>query len=160
MRVVLNTSPLILLTKIGRVNLLNQLYDEVIIPDAVTKEIKVKSSRETLEVEMLLREGRFRNQRASQSFLQKIPADLGLGEREAIALGLEMAADLLILDDHRGRQVARGWNISTAGTIGVLVEDRDRGLIPSIRNELDHLIEAGMWVGEMFYHRLLREFNE
>jgi hypothetical protein len=71
-----------------------------------------------------------------------------------------MAADLLILDDHRGRQVARGWNISTAGTIGVLVEDRDRGLIPSIRNELDHLIEAGMWVGEMFYHRLLREFNE
>jgi predicted nucleic acid-binding protein len=46
------------------------------------------------------------------------------------------------------------------GTIGVLIEAREKGLLVSIRRELDRLVEAGMWLDELFYHRILREFGE
>lgn len=46
------------------------------------------------------------------------------------------------------------------GTVGILIEAGERGIIPSVRRELDHLIEAGMWIDEAFYHRILQEFGE
>jgi len=42
----------------------------------------------------------------------------------------------------------------------LLIEAREKGLLPSIRRELDRLIEAGMWLDELFYHRILQEFGE
>lgn len=86
--------------------------------------------------------------------------DLGSGEREAIALAIETRADLVVLDDQKGRRVARERGLSVTGTIGVLVEAREGGVIPSIRHELDRLIEAGIWLDEAFYHRILKEFAE
>ncbi len=66
----------------------------------------------------------------------------------------------MILDDQEGRRVACERGLSITGTVGVLVEARERGLIPSLRQELDRLIEAGMWIREAFYHRILQEFGE
>jgi len=66
----------------------------------------------------------------------------------------------VILDDQEGRRVACERDLSITGTVGVLVEARERGLIPSLRQELDRLIEAGMWIHEAFYHRILMEFGE
>ena len=50
----------------------------------------------------------------------------------------------MILDDQEERRVACERGLSITGTVGVLVEARERGLIPSLRQELDRLIEAGM----------------
>ncbi len=111
MRVVCNTSPLILLAKIHRLDLLHRLYDEVLVPSKVLKELEAK-------------------------------------------------ADLIILDDKEGRRVARSKGLRVTGTLGLLIEARERGLIPSIRRELDRLIEAGIWINEALYHRILQEFGE
>ena len=92
--------------------------------------------------------------------LSELPTDLGAGERETIALALETKADLVILDDQQGRSMARGKGLSTTGTIGVLIEARERGLITSVRREMDHLIEVGIWIDEKFYHRVLQEYGE
>ncbi len=99
-------------------------------------------------------------QRASKRALSEVPAGLGRGEREAIALALESKADLVILDDRQGRRVARAKGLAVTGTIGLLIEAREKGLIPSVRRELDRLIEAGIWIDEAFYHRILQEFGE
>jgi len=50
--------------------------------------------------------------------------------------------------------------LSVTGTLGIIIEARERGMIPSVRCELDRLIEAGMWIDEAFYHRILQEFGE
>jgi hypothetical protein len=73
---------------------------------------------------------------------------------------LEKNTDLLILDDQQGRVVALEKGLIITGTIGVLIESRDKQLISSLRKELDRLIEAGMWMNEFFYHRILAEFGE
>lgn len=86
--------------------------------------------------------------------------DLGIGEREAIALALEVTADFVILDDQQGRRVVHEKGLLATGTLGILIEARERGMIPSVRCELDCLIEAGMWIDEVFYHRILQEFGE
>ena len=116
MRVVCNTSPLILLAKIQRIDLLIQLYDEIIVPEAVLDEICSKSTWETDPIRSLLEGRKFHRRNTSEETLAKLSPDLGHGE--------------------------------------------ERGLIHSLRNELDRLIEAGMWISEIFYNRVLLEFGE
>lgn len=160
MRVICNTSPLILLAKIRRLDLLTQLYEEVIIPALVLDEVAVKPGNEVEQIQARVRSQKFQLRKATKRTLERLPGDLGFGEREAIALALETTADLVILDDQEGRRVACERDLSITGTVGVLVEARERGLIPSLRQELDRLIEAGMWIHEAFYHRILQEFGE
>jgi len=160
LKIVCNTSPLILLAKIHRVGLLAQLYGEVIIPASVLEEMEAKPGNEVEQVRTLLQSQEFRLQRARERTLDEVPLDLGAGEREAIALALEVKADLVILDDQQGRDSARERGLPVTGTVGILIEARERRLIPSVRHELDHLVEVGMWIDEPFYHRILQEFGE
>jgi predicted nucleic acid-binding protein len=160
LRVVCNTSPLILLAKIGRLDLLTQLYEEVVIPQTVLDETGAKSDGEASKIQTLLKQRNFQHRKAEKEALDALPPDLGAGEREAIALALETKADFVILDDRQARRVARGRGLSVTGTVGVLVESRERNVILSLRHELDRLIEAGMWISEIFYHRILQEFDE
>jgi len=58
-----------------------------------------------------------------------IPAELGIGEREAISLALEIRAHLLLIDERAGRHEAKARNIAVAGTLAVLLEEDLRGYI-------------------------------
>jgi len=66
----------------------------------------------------------------------------------------------IVLDDLKARLAARDKDLSVTGTVGVLIEAKERGFIPSLRPEIDRLIEARMWVSEVFYHRILKEYGE
>lgn len=160
MRVICNTSPLILLAKIRRLDLLDQLYDKVSIPSSVLKEVEAKPGKETELIQSLLQRQKFQLRQATKRTLEELPPGLGAGEREAIALALETRANLVALDDQQGRHIARERGLSVTGTIGILIEARQKGMIPSVRCELDRLIEVGMWVHEVFYHRIIQEFGE
>jgi hypothetical protein len=149
-----------LLAKIGRLDLLCQLYDEVIVPVSVLDEIAAKRGQETGQIRAFVQSRKFRLRRGTKRALKGLPADLGAGEREAIALAVARRADLVILDDQQGRRVARGRDLAVTGTIGILLEARARGLISSVRHELGRLVEAGLWIEEAFYHRILQEFGE
>lgn len=160
MRVVCDTSPLILLAKIGRLELLFRLYDQVVIPISVLDEITARSTEETTAIVSLVENQTLEIQRGSPEVLERVPADLGAGEREVIALAMETEADIVVLDDREGRRIARASDLPVTGTIGILIEARGRDMIPSVRRELDRLIEAGMWIDEAFYHRILQDFGE
>lgn len=160
MRIVCDTSPLILLAKIDRLELLFRLYTQTAIPISVLDEVRVRPTEETTAIESLVENQAIQIQRVSPQVLESVPADLGAGEREAIALAIETDANMIVLDDREGRRVARERELSVTGTIGVLVEARARDMVASVRKEMDRLIEAGMWIDEAFYHRILQEFDE
>jgi predicted nucleic acid-binding protein len=160
LKVVTNTSPLILLAKIERLDLLGQLYETVLVPSSVYDEIRIRSGRETEKAQTLIQSNVFHLRRATADMVNSLPVDLGRGERETIALAIETDAGLVVIDDQEGRRIARNRGLRVTGTIGILVEARERGLIASIRKELDHLVEAGLWLSEAFYHRILNEFDE
>jgi predicted nucleic acid-binding protein len=157
--VVSNTSPLIVLAKIHRLDLLRVLHAQILIPEAVLEEVRAKPGPETDEVQSSV--GRFLVTMPVNSKIMKVvPDTLGIGERSAIARALSLQADLIILDDQEARGIATDRGLKVTGTLGILVEAHSRGIIQSLRSELDRLIEAGMWINEAFYHRLLSEFQE
>ena len=160
MKIVCNTSPLILLAKIGRLDTLIRLYSELMIPKAVADEIGIKPGKENDQVQALLKKGTLQLGQVSEKILAELPIDLGRGEREAIALAIDSGSDLVILDDQQGRLVSRDKGLSVTGTVGVLIEAKERGFVPSLRSEIDRMIEAGMWISEVFYHRILKEYGE
>ncbi|WP_423824458.1 DUF3368 domain-containing protein [Salinibacter ruber] len=63
-------------------------------------------------------------------------------------------------DDERGRKEARRHGLNVTGATGVLIEAKERALISSMRSELDRLVEAGLWIDESLYDRVLREYGE
>jgi hypothetical protein len=123
-------------------------------------EIQARPGKETKAIRALLQNEPVEIKQASQVVLKRVPADLGTGERAAIALAIETKADLVILDDQQGRRIAQERDLSITGTIGVLIEAHGRNMIPSLPRELDRLIETGMWIDEVFYQRILQEFEE
>ncbi len=87
--------------------------------------------------------------------------DLDAGEAEAIALALEIEADLLLMDERLGREIAQFLGLRYTGLIGSLVEAKHRGIIITIKTYLDQLrSEAGFWVGDALYLRVLQDWEE
>ena len=87
--------------------------------------------------------------------------ELDRGEAEAIALAVEIGADLLVADEHRARRVAVRLDLEVVGVLGVLVEAKAKGLIPAVQPLLDDLMTAaGFRVHRDLYLRILRAANE
>ena len=160
MMVVPDTSPLLLLTKVGRLELLTTLYDDVVIPRAVFDEVEAKSQRDTQAIRHWCDQYSMSPRGTSAAYVEQLPDNLGRGERAAIGLSIEAGADLVVLDDREGRRVAQNKGLEVTGTVGVLIEARARGQVVSLPRQLDRLVEAGLWISEAFYERLIREFDE
>jgi predicted nucleic acid-binding protein len=80
---------------------------------------------------------------------------LGDGEREAIALGIEVGAGAIIIDERAGRRLAEAAGLNVIGTLGLLLQAKLAGVIASVRPELDKLLETSFFLGEELYHQVL-----
>lgn len=131
MIVISDTSPITNLLQIGAADLLRQLYEDVLIPEAVQSELL------TLHPSLppFLRCEPIRNVQA----VERLLGELDLGEAEAIVLALERNADLLLMDESDGRRVALREKLRFTGLVGVLIESKRRGLISSLNETLNKL---------------------
>ena len=123
MIVVSDTTPLISLLKINQLDLLEKLFGEVLIPEAVFNELTV-DERFQLETQ-LIRQKEFIavkpvNNLESVSILKRATG-LDQGESEAIVLTDELKADLLLMDEAKGRNVSAQMGLRIMGTIGILI---------------------------------------
>lgn len=149
--VVTNSSPLIALDQIGRLDLLRSLFQKVTVPSAVVHEVRPQLSLPPWIVEQSL---------TQPLASQVLAGSLGPGEREAICLALEQKAAWLILDDLPARRLATVLGVSVIGTLGVLVAAQQRDLIIEIRSPLDALIQHGFYVASALYSRVLLQVGE
>lgn len=159
--VVSNTSPILNLACIGRLDLLCALYRQIIIPPAVFHEPAVADADAPGIAEV--RSADWIGQRAvtNQPLVAALRLDLDAGEAEAIACTLELKATLLLMDERRGREVAQRMGLPVVGLLGVLVVAQKRGLIPAVRPLLDDLrSKAGFWISDALYQRVLLETGE
>ncbi|SFR14130.1 DUF3368 domain-containing protein [Desulfoscipio geothermicus] len=157
MIIVSNSTPLISLSKIGKIGLLQNIFGKVFIPDAVYNEVAVQGQgRVGWNLPSYIKAKHVTNTMASH-FLQ---AQLDYGESEAIVLAKEMNADLLILDEKKARRIAKLNGITVIGTIGVLQKAKDEGIIKSMRECMDEMIQSGIWLDEKLYRFVLEQNNE
>ena len=159
--IVSNTSPIINLACMDRLNLLPALFGEIVIPDAVFHEIAVAVPNAPGASDVRMAPWIHRHLVANQSLVASLRLELDLGEAEAIACAIEADARLLLIDERRGRLVAQRLGLSVMGLVGALLLARKRGLIESIRRPLDDLRHvAGFWVSDALYCRALHDAGE
>ena len=159
MIVVSNTSPITNLAAIGQLDLLRQMYQQVIIPEAVFEELTAESGRHPGAVvqQMDWVQTRTVSNRAVVSALQ---VEVDAGEAEAIALTQELTADLLLIDERIGRVIAARLGIRIIGLLGVMMEAKHRGLIREIKPLVDALTNVGFRIGNDLYERVLQAAGE
>jgi len=135
--VVSDTSPIRALHHLGLLETLSRLFEVVFLPPAVLGELeRVPDSQRPAELSSY---AWVRVQRPSdEEQVLRLEAQLDRGEAEAIALALELNADLLI-DEADGREVARRLGLARIGVLGILVRCKARGWIAEVRPLLERL---------------------
>ena len=147
MRVVSNTSPLSNLAIIGRLDLLKHRYGGVRIPNEVADVLSALSHAPAkIRIETALSEGWLAvDQPPWHSPILPFPLDAG--ETAAISLAWSSQADVLLIDEKRGRAAARSLGLSVGGVLGELLYGKHSGALPSLRVEIQRLrAEAGFFV--------------
>jgi uncharacterized protein len=154
-----DASPLVFLGKLGRLEVLSLGAEEVLVPSAVLDEIRVKADEAAELVERCLGLWLKECSWTQPQLLQLLP-DLGAGERGVIAQALQVGAVSVVLDDLDARRTARRMGLRPIGTVGLLLAARKRGMVPSLRRELDRLEAHGFYASAEFREQVLREAGE
>jgi len=149
--VVSNSSPLIALHHLGQLDLCATLFGTVLIPPAV--------SRETFQTR--LQPSWIEERPLAQPFSALVlRGRLGAGEREAIALAMELNAQLLLMDDAAGRRTAVSVGLHVVGTFGILLRAKERQLIATVKPLIDRLLAFGFHADEDLVAEVLRVAGE
>ena len=156
--VVSDTSPLLNLALVDRLDLLEAQFPDVTVPRQVWSELA--DGEDGLEALRELREdGVLRLVEVERSDLfVEIFHELDVGETAAICLAVERDADLVLLDERAGRRVARRHDLDVTGVIGILLRGARRGTV-ELEHELDALRDAGFWITDDLYSRVLSEVD-
>jgi uncharacterized protein len=162
--VVSDTSPITNLAAIGQLDLLRQLYTTIVILGAVYNEMVAVGKLVPGAVEVqTLSWIQTQTVATAQSVIdiQANQNDIDLGEAEAIILALELKADLLLMDERRGRILATSYGLSVTGLLGVLLQAKRNSLILAVKPLIDQLIqEANFRVSSELYATVLQTAGE
>ena len=163
MLAVSNTSPIFNLACIERLVLLHEQFDAVWIPSAVETELRNVPDRTILKtIEQAQQAGWLKTRPASNANLVSLlTVELHLGEAQAIALALEMAADRLLIDERDGRKLARQLGLRLTGVLGVLLRAKKTERIHAIKPEIEALrTKARFFVASDLETAILTEAGE
>ena len=127
--------------------MLKSLFGEVVVPDKVFQELMALSDFD-MDVSVLQNADWLKVRRAAPSpLLSKLLETLDEGEAHAIALSVDLRADLLIIDERRGREAAESLRLKYTGVGGVLLRAKKASLIGNVRDFLDRIqSEAGFFI--------------
>lgn len=150
MLVVADSSALLALATCQRLDLLERLFTEVKVPQAVLEEVVIegKAQSETLREFLAARVVSVHRAACTIS-----AGDLGRGELEAMALYKQLRADFLLVDDKRARNVARENHIEVIGTLGTLLLAKRRGMVEALAPLVERMVASGIRISE----RLIRD---
>ena len=131
MLIVSDATPIISLIKVDRLDLLETMFQVVMIPqtvhDELTRNSRYSNEAAIVEQSSFLRVGTVKNLHSVAMLRQADKLDAG--ESEAIVLSKEQSANVLLMDERRGRQIAKRLGINITGTIGILLQAYDEELL-------------------------------
>ena len=136
-KIIVDTSCLIILSKIKELNLLKLLYEEILITEVVAKEFN-----EPLPDWITVCPIKFNE----KEFLFEKRIDKG--EASVIILALERSNSTIIIDDFKGRALAKELGIKVTGTIGIIISAKNKKLIPSIKPILEKIKETNFYISK------------
>lgn len=150
---VANASPLILLGRIGQLDLMEHLASEIIVPDSVIAEIRAGEMRDATASTAI----RWAASRRVPDAMVPVSVerwDLGSGESQVIAHGMA-GSRWAVLDDLAARRCATAHGMKVIGTLGIVLRSKRRGSIDRAKPLILKLIDAGMFLDHDLLERVL-----
>lgn len=143
-KVVVNSTPVIALAGIHALHILREMYQEVLIPEAVYLELTAKEDTvsEQLRSADWIHTTSIHNEQDKRMYRTKLHA----GEVEVMILAQEISADLVVLDDYAARKTAQYLGLTVTGTIGVIVKAAQKGIIQDAMPLIEALEESGFYI--------------
>jgi predicted nucleic acid-binding protein len=138
MAIIVDTSCLIILSKIGKLDCLKRLFKEILIPQSVLNEFGERVP-DFIEV--------YRKPIDSKT-LQRPQTSLDKGESEVIALAIEKNAEGVVIDEKKGRKVAKRMGIKVIGTLGLLTLAYRKGIVEDIEQVIKEVKAQGFFISD------------
>lgn len=143
-KVIVNTTPLIALADIGHLDLLQKLYGEIIVPQAVANEIMSEPTKTMVAASPWIKVQRISDESQKKYFRSRLHA----GEVEVMILADELNADLLVLDDNAAKKTAKFMGYKVTGTFGLLTKAKAKGYIKEVKPLMEAVIDDGLYVSD------------
>jgi predicted nucleic acid-binding protein len=157
--VIMNASPLICMTKAGIAEIIPALFKDIVVPEAVSREILVKGKTDLKDQALAFFPW--------IKLVNDIPTasavaawDLGQGESQVISFALAHPEYWAVIDDREARRCAMALHCHHTGTLGIIVLAKRRGIIRSIREYLERLKEIGLWLSDDLVDQVCRKSGE
>lgn len=157
MILVADCSALVALSACNQLALLEKLFSSVVVPETVYQEAIVSDKKEAKQLKSYL-QNKVRNVDMQNYVFLDAFADAG--ETEAMLLYKQITAHKLLIDDKRGRKVAKINNINIIGSLGVLLVAKEKGLIEKISPLLQQIEQSGIHLSQELIKTVLELAKE
>jgi predicted nucleic acid-binding protein len=155
MILIADSSALITLSIIKKLEILEKLFGDVFIPQAVFNEITKVNKRESPELKEYCQ-----NRIKTISTNINFNISLGIGESEAIILYKEMEANFFLCDDKKAKKFAKSFNINVIGSLGVLLKAKETGYVTKIKPLVEILKQSNIFIDDKIYRLVLAKAKE
>ncbi|WP_043997356.1 MULTISPECIES: nucleotide-binding protein [Microcystis] len=161
MKIIVNSIPIIALSLINQLDILNQLFNEVIIPWAVYQEIVIAGDNKPGAKELKNANWIQVQEVASSSPLEPLLLGLDRGELEVILLAISIKPDWVIIDEKLARRVAKAMELPVKGTLGILLVGFDMGYLSKqeILDLSQQLVDYGIRISSPMINWLKTELD-
>jgi len=158
MKVVSNSTCIIALLRVGRLAILKDLFERILIPEEVYREIYVDGKEGFIEFEGadFFEVKKIKNKR----FFNLLRELIDDGEAASIILALEENANLIILDDKDARKIAEKLGLKVIGTAGILLLAKRKGVVKEIKPILEEMRVSGFYLSDSIVKIVLKEADE
>ena len=157
MKIISDTTPIISLASVGRLDILEKLFGEIFIPEAVYKEIKAKKAYGYSEIDSDYIKTEAVKGKVCRDFLLN---QLDMGEAEVILLAKEMDADAVIIDENLGYRIAKNSGLNVVRTLSVILKAKEKGIITEAKPLLDEMLMKGIWYSARVCESFLKKAGE
>ncbi|CAN2040097.1 DUF3368 domain-containing protein [Candidatus Magnetomoraceae bacterium gMMP-15] len=160
--VVADAGPLIGLARVDHLSFIKKLYGSVLIPPEVLEELKIHSDKPGAKLisKAIHADWIKVTEIKSKEKLDIFNLAIDAGEAEAIQLAIEQHANLLLIDDRKGRNAARNFGLKIIGTGGLLINAKKAGLLIKVSPILKSLEDVGYRLSSALCERIVELANE
>jgi len=157
--VIVDTSVLLYLYRIGTLDWLQSLFNSIYVPTAVILELQ-NGQTQGYDVPDSTVYAWWQRVEPQTVPAELLALELGAGETAVLAFALEKPGCVVLLDDGLARHAARSLDLTVWGTLKLLLEAKSQGLTERISPLVDRLRESGMWISDEIRQRILDLANE
>lgn len=159
--VISNTTPIIALASIEKLELIPKLFKEISIAEAVRDEIKAGGRIKVPSPEKI---EWIKIRKNVIGIKDELLLDLDEGEKQTILMGIDTDASarecLLLIDERKGRKIANSKGLRIKGTLGILADAKRRGLIDDFKTNAQRLLDNNLYYDLKLIEAISREVDK